>query len=36
VSVLYQQITIGILLLITLALGVERKHPVSGRAGRTA
>ena len=36
VSVLYQQITIGILLLITLALGVERKHPVSRRAGRTA
>jgi ribose transport system permease protein len=36
VSVLYQQIVIGILLLITLALGVQRKTQAQGRVGRLA
>jgi ribose transport system permease protein len=36
VSVLYQQIAIGVLLLITLAIGVERKHQLAGRARGTA
>lgn len=36
VSVLYQQVTIGLLLLITLALGVERKFRFPGRTRRTA
>ena len=36
VSVLYQQVTIGLLLLVTLAIGVERKYRIAGllrRAG---
>jgi ribose transport system permease protein len=36
VSVLYQQVVIGILLLITLALGVERKHQASAHVRRVA
>jgi len=36
VPVLYQQITIGLLLLITLAIGAERKHQALGRERRAA
>ncbi len=36
VSVLYQQVTIGLLLLITLALGVERKYRFLGKSRRAA
>ncbi len=36
VSVLYQQVTIGLLLLVTLALGVERRYRLAGPARRTA
>jgi ribose/xylose/arabinose/galactoside ABC-type transport system permease subunit len=36
VPVLYQQITIGLLLLITLAIGTERRVKMVARARRTA
>ena len=36
VPTVYQQITIGLLLLITLAIGAERKHQALGRARRAA
>ena len=36
VPVLYQQITIGLLLLITLAIGAERKNQALGRERRAA
>jgi len=36
VSVLYQQVTIGLLLLFTLAIGVERKYRIAGLVRRAA